>query len=72
MTISCNEEGRKMWNPGDWIADHKFTVAIVPIVIATIVAFPMVTFAPTWVSTTYVLALFTTPIIAVIWFFRSM
>ena len=57
---------------GDWITDHKFTATLVPIVIATIIAFPILGYAPTWISTTYVLALFTTPIIAIIWFFRSM
>jgi hypothetical protein len=57
---------------GDWITDHKFTMVIVPIVIGTFLAFPIVVYAPTWFSTTYVIALFTTPILSVIWFFRSM
>ncbi len=57
---------------GDWITDHKFTVVIVTVVIGTIIAFPLVVYGPTWVSTVYVIALFMTPILAVIWFFRSM
>jgi hypothetical protein len=47
-------------------------VVIGPIIIGSILAFPIFGYAPTWVSTTYVIALFTTPILAVIWFFRSM
>lgn len=57
---------------GDWIDDHKFTVVIVPMVIAAIIAFPVVVYAPGWVLTPYLLALFASPILAVIWFFRSM
>lgn len=67
---------------GDWITDRKFTVVIVPIVIATILAFLIVVYAPTWMSTLFVkalfmvpilfiIALFIAPILAVIWFFRS-
>ncbi|MFP6594243.1 MAG: hypothetical protein VB860_04580 [Dehalococcoidia bacterium] len=63
------EEGQNM---GDWITDHKFTTVIVPIVIGTILAFPIVIYAPTWFSTTYVIVLSMSPILAVIWFFRSM
>ncbi len=58
--------------PGaSWASDHMLTVTLVPAVIAAIIAFPMVVYAPTWISVTYVTALFTTPFIAVIWFFVS-
>jgi len=55
-----------------WVSDHMLTVTLVPALIATIIAFPMVLYAPTWMSLSYVIALFTVPIIAVIWFFWSM
>ena len=61
-----------MWNPAAWIEDHKFTFVLVSIVIATIIAFPVVVYAPGWVSTPYLLVLFASPIASVIWFFRSM
>jgi len=56
---------------GSWTSDHKLTVFLVPALIATIIAFPMVVYAPTWVSITYVTALFTTPFIWIIWVFRT-
>lgn len=61
-----------MGNTAAWIEDHKFTFVLVPIVIATIIAFPVVVYAPGWVSAPYLLALLASPLASVIWFFRSM
>ena len=59
--------------PGaSWVTDHKLTVYLVPAVIAAIIVFPMVIYAPTWISTTYVVILAMTPLAAGIWFLRSM
>ena len=61
-----------MGNTAAWIEDHKFTFVLVSMVIATIIAFPVVVYAPGWVSTSYLLALLASPLASVIWFFRSM
>ncbi len=50
---------------------HRFGLALVAIGIGAVISFPMVTFAPTWLSTTYVIILFGSLITLVVRVFGS-
>ncbi|MDA1258839.1 MAG: hypothetical protein O3C10_13520 [Chloroflexi bacterium] len=54
-----------------WIQDHKFTFILMTFEIQILVAIPLVVYGPTWISTLFVLTLLATPILAVIWLFRT-
>jgi hypothetical protein len=56
---------------GDWIMHHRFGLALVATGIGAVISFPMVTFAPTWLSTTYVIILFGSLITLVVRVFGS-
>jgi hypothetical protein len=55
----------------NWIDEHRVRTGLVVLVIATAAAFPLVTWAPVWVSSLYAVALFLGFIAGIVWFFKN-
>ena len=70
--LVTREDVAKIRPGANWISDHMFTAAAIPLGIASVAIFPVMVYAPGWFSMWYLIALVAAMISAVFWFLRSM